>query len=31
VLAHRRTPAPQPGVHAVVDAVRDTVAPGRQD
>jgi DNA-binding transcriptional LysR family regulator len=31
VLAHRRTPAPQPGVRAVVDAVRDTVAPGRQD
>ncbi len=31
VLAHRRTPAPQPGMRAVVDAVRDAVATGRQD
>ena len=29
VLAHRRDPAPQPGVRAVVDAVRAAVATGR--
>jgi hypothetical protein len=27
VLAHRRTPAPQPGVRAVVDAIRTATAP----
>jgi DNA-binding transcriptional LysR family regulator len=31
VLAHRRTPAPQPGVRAVIDAVRDAVTTGRDD
>jgi DNA-binding transcriptional LysR family regulator len=29
VLAHRREPAPQPGVRAVVDAIRAAVATGR--
>ena len=29
VLAHRRDPAPQPGVRAVVEAVRAAVATGR--
>ncbi|MCW2742567.1 MAG: DNA-binding transcriptional regulator, LysR family [Blastococcus sp.] len=29
ILAHRREPAPQPGVQAVIDAIRDSMAPGR--
>jgi DNA-binding transcriptional LysR family regulator len=29
VLAHRREPAPQPGVGAVIDAIRQSVTPGR--
>jgi hypothetical protein len=29
VLAHRREPAPQPGVRAVIDAIRQSVTPGR--
>ncbi len=31
VLAHRRTPPPQPGVRAVIDAVRGAMATGRDD
>src|SRR5919206_4549491 len=29
VLAHRREPAPQPGVRAVIDAIRTSMTPGR--
>jgi hypothetical protein len=29
VLAHRREPAPQPGVQAVIDAISDSMTPGR--
>jgi hypothetical protein len=28
VLAHRREPAPQPGVRAVIDAIGQSVTPG---
>ncbi len=28
VLAHRREPAPQPGVRAVIDAIRTSMTPG---
>ncbi|WP_100498595.1 LysR family transcriptional regulator [Geodermatophilus chilensis] len=31
VLAHRREPAPQPGVRAVIDAIRQSVTPGATD
>jgi hypothetical protein len=29
VLAHRREPAPQPGVLAVIDAIRNSLTAGR--
>jgi DNA-binding transcriptional LysR family regulator len=29
VLAHGRKPAPQPGVRAVIDAIRNSMAAGR--
>jgi DNA-binding transcriptional LysR family regulator len=30
VLAHRREPPPQPGVQAVIDAIRDSMAPAQR-